>query len=91
MGKLGTGITLLVVGAMLTFALNIAIPGVGKDALGVILMLGGVLVLGVWMVTENQRRHRRTVVERDQVVEEPVAFVEDGVPPVTTRRRRRYL
>lgn len=91
MGKLGTGITLLVVGAMLTFALNIDIPGVGKDALGIILMLGGLLVLGLWLVTENQRRHRHAVVEQEHVVEESVPVVEEDVPPARTRRRRRYL
>lgn len=91
MSKLGAGITLLVIGAILTFAVDVRIPGVGKDALGVILMLGGVLAIVLWMVTENQRRHHHTIVERDAVVEEPVAYVDEGVRPVTERRRRRFL
>lgn len=88
MGKLGAGITLLVIGAILTFAVNVNIPGIGKDALGVILMLGGVLAIGLWLVTEGQRR--RTLVGSDAVVEEPVGYV-DEVRPVAERRRRRFF
>ncbi len=89
MGKLGAGITLLVIGAILTFAVNVNIPGVGKDALGVILMLGGGLAIALWLMTESQRR-RRTVVDSDAVVETPVAY-DDQVQPVAERRRRRFL
>ena len=88
MGKLGAGITLLVIGAILTFAVNVNIPGIGKDALGVILMLGGALAIGLWLMTESQRR--RTVVGSGAVVEEPVGYV-DEVPPVPERRRRRFF
>jgi hypothetical protein len=91
MGKLGAGITLLVIGAILTFAVDVTIPGVGKDALGVILMLGGLLAIGLWLMTENDRRTHHTVVERDAVVDEPVGLVDDGVRPVPVRRRRRFF
>lgn len=91
MGKLGAGITLLVIGAILTFAVTIDIPGIGKDALGVILMLGGALAIALWLVTENQRRHHHTVVESEPVLEEPVGYVDDGVRPVAARRRRRFF
>ena len=90
MGKLGAGITLLVIGAVLTFAVTIDIPGIGKDALGIILMLGGALAIALWMVTENQQRNHRTVVESDAVLEEPAGYVDD-VRPVAARRRRRFF
>jgi uncharacterized membrane protein len=89
MGKLGAGLTLLVIGAILTFAVTIDIPGIGKDALGVILMLGGALAIALWLVTEQRRHH--TVVESDPVLEEPVGYADDGVRPVAARRRRRFF
>ena len=85
MGKLGTGITLLVIGAILTFAVQVDLPGVGEYALGIILMLAGALVLVLWYVMEHQRRHAHTVVEdRSPVVEERAPIVEE-------RRRRRFF
>jgi hypothetical protein len=91
MGKLGGGITLIVIGAILTFAVDINIPGIGKDALGVILMVGGALAIALWFVTENQYRRSRTVVDSAPMGEEPVLLVDDGVPAVPVRRRRRYF
>ena len=85
MGKLGTGITLLVIGAILTFALRVDVPGVGEYALGVILMLAGALVLVLWLVTDHQRRHAYTVVE------ERGPIVEERAPIVEERRRRRFF
>ena len=38
---IGLGIVLIVIGAILAFALNIDIPGVGDDTLGYILMAAG--------------------------------------------------
>ena len=80
MGKLGAGITLLVVGAILTFALTIDIPGIGKDTLGIILMVAGVLAIGFWLMTENRYRPSGGYVQ--------APMVDDGVTPV--RRRRRF-
>jgi len=83
MGKIGGGVTLLVVGAILMFALEVDVPGIGTDALGIILMLGGAVLLVLGLVTETQHRRGGTLVDdRDAVV------VDDAVP---TRRRRRYL
>jgi hypothetical protein len=90
-GKLGAGVTLLVVGAFLTFALTVDIPGIGKDTLGVILMVGGALLIGLWLVTENQYRQRRSVADRDVLVEERDPLADDVVPVVPARRRRRFL
>lgn len=42
---IGLGIVLIVLGAILAFALNIDIPGVGDDTLGYILMAAGVVAI----------------------------------------------
>jgi hypothetical protein len=42
---IGLGIVLIVIGAILVFALNIDIPGVGDDALGWILIIAGALAI----------------------------------------------
>jgi uncharacterized membrane protein len=81
MGKIGGGVTLLVVGAILMFALEIDIPGIGTDTLGIILMLAGAVLLVLGLVTETQHRRGGTFVEdRDAVVVDEPA-----------RRRRRFL
>jgi membrane protein implicated in regulation of membrane protease activity len=88
MGRVGGGITLIVVGAILTFALRVDVPGLGEYALGLILMLAGVALLVMHFMLENQRRHSHTVVEeRGPVVEGRDEVVEEE--PVVERRRRR--
>lgn len=42
---IGLGIVLIVIGAILAFALNIDIPGVGDDTLGYIFIVAGVLAI----------------------------------------------
>lgn len=42
---IGLGIVLIVLGAILAFALKIDIPGVGDDTLGYILMAAGVVAI----------------------------------------------
>jgi uncharacterized membrane protein len=92
MGKLGGGIMLIVVGAILSFAVQVSIPGVGRYTLGIILMLGGLLVIGLHFMMDNQRRHSTTFVdERTAVVDDRDALLEDPAPVVRTRRRRRFL
>ena len=95
MSRTATGITLFVIGAILTFALRVNIPGLGEYALGIILMLAGALVLGLSYAMDRQRRRPRTVVEeRGPVVEERRPVVEEREvveerPVVEERRRRR--
>ena len=60
----GGAITLLVVGAFLTFALQADIPNVDEGALGIVLMVVGVLWLVLTLVMEWQRQRTRHVVER---------------------------
>ena len=83
MSRVSGGITLIVIGAILTFALQADIPGLGEYALGIILMLAGALLLFLHYTLLGQRRTADTVVveERDAVVDEPV---------VERRVRRRF-
>lgn len=97
MSKISTGITLFVIGAILAFALQVDIPGLGQHALGIILMLVGALLVGLSLVMERQRSRAHTVVEqRGPVVDERRPVVEDRAvveetPVVEERRRRRVI
>ena len=85
--RIGAGITLIVVGLVLTFALRVDVPGVGEYALGLILVLAGAVLLVLHFVLLNQRQRSHTVVEeRPRYVEEVV----EEEPVVERRRRRRY-
>ncbi|QIM22191.1 hypothetical protein G7075_15340 [Phycicoccus sp. HDW14] len=42
---IGLGIVLIVIGAILSFALNVDIPGIDDDTLGFILMAAGVVAI----------------------------------------------
>ena len=87
MSRIGAGITLIVVGLVLTFALRVDVPGVGEYALGLILVLAGAVLLVLHFVLLNQRQRSHTVVEdRPRYVEEVV----EEEPVVERRRRRRY-
>jgi Domain of unknown function (DUF6458) len=81
----GTGIFLIVVGAIIRYALDIEVAGVDEGTLGLILILAGVAVLLLSLVFFLATRRRPAT-----VVEEPVAtrraVVEDPADP----RYRRY-
>lgn len=61
---IGLGVVLIVLGAILKWAVEIDIPGVSDDVLGIILMVGGVIALVFGVVTQAQAGRTRTVVER---------------------------
>lgn len=68
---IGTGIGLLVVGAILSFAVRDSVPGVSLGVVGYICMGAGVLaiILGLVMHTQATNTTRTNVVEhRDDVV-----------------------
>ncbi len=71
--SLGVSIFLLVVGAILTFAVDVSASGFSINTVGIILMVGGLLGLLVsalfWSSFAPWSR-RRTVAGRDRVVEE---------------------
>ncbi len=63
---IGVGIFLIAVGAILTFAVHTTVSGVSIQAVGVILMIAGVLDLVLTMTIFTPRR-RTSVVEQHTV------------------------
>ena len=68
---IGVGIVLIVIGAILLFALNINLPFVSDDTLGIILIVAGALALILSLVMQAQRGRTRHVQENRY----------DGPPP----------
>ena len=64
---IGLGIFLIVVGAILVFALNIDIPGVGDDTLGWILIVAGALAIVLSLALASRRRVGVSSVRETQV------------------------
>jgi uncharacterized membrane protein HdeD (DUF308 family) len=60
---IGLGIVLIVVGAILLFALDANLPFVSDDTLGIILIVAGVLALVLALVLNAQRSRTRHVQE----------------------------
>ena len=60
---IGVGIVLIVIGAILLFALNINLPFVSDDTLGIILIVAGALALILSLVMQAQRGRTRHVQE----------------------------
>ena len=59
----GLGIVLFTAGAILTWALEVDIPFINEGALGVVLMMVGILAVVVSIVMELQSTRSRHVVE----------------------------
>ena len=57
------GVVLFTAGAILTWALEVDIPYVNEHALGIVLMIVGVLALVISIVQELQKTRSRHVVE----------------------------
>lgn len=66
---IGAGIALLVVGAVLSFAVRDSVPGVDLTLVGYICMGAGVLAVVLGLITNAQATRRRNIVEHrdDQV------------------------
>lgn len=64
---IGLGIVLIVIGAILAFALNIDIPGVGDDTLGYILMAAGLLAIILSFAFRGRRTAGYTTTRESQV------------------------
>jgi uncharacterized membrane protein HdeD (DUF308 family) len=60
---IGLGIVLIVIGAILLFALNINIPFVSDDTLGIILIVAGAITLILALVMNAQRGRTKHVEE----------------------------
>ena len=69
---IGLGIFLVVVGAILTFAVQVNIPGVSDDTLGWILMIAGLAAIILSFILQAQRQRTRHEVVRDEHVEREV-------------------
>ena len=68
---IGVGIFLIVVGAIFLFALNVNIPYVSDNTLGLILIIAGVIALVAALVMQAQRGRTKHVQENRY----------DGPPP----------
>jgi uncharacterized membrane protein HdeD (DUF308 family) len=60
---IGLGIVLIVIGAILLFALKVNIPYVGDNTLGIILIVAGVIALILALVMQQQRNRTKHVQE----------------------------
>ena len=69
---IGAGIVLIVIGAVLLFALNIDMPFVSDDTLGIIFIVAGALALIMALILQAQRTRTKHVQENRY----------DGSPPV---------
>ncbi|WP_426183227.1 DUF6458 family protein [Microbacterium sp. TWP3-1-2b2] len=59
--SIGTGVVLFVIGAILTFAVNVEVAWVNLDLVGYILMGAGVVVFLIGLVLLARRRRSDTV------------------------------
>ena len=69
---IGVGIVLIVIGAIWLFALNVDLPFVADDTLGIILIVAGALALVLALVMQAQRSRTKHVQENRY----------DGSPPL---------
>lgn len=69
---IGGGIALIVLGAILTYAVEFDIAGINIDVIGIILMIGGLIGVVFGLIT-----YFRATGRRERVVERPV----DRRPP----------
>jgi hypothetical protein len=63
----GVGVVLLVVGAILYWAVEVDIPGVSDNTLGIILMVVGVIAIVLALVMNQQRSRTKIVEERRDI------------------------
>ena len=63
----GVGVLLLVVGAILYWAVEVDIPGVTDNTLGIILMVVGVIAIILALVMNQQRSRTKIVEERRDI------------------------
>lgn len=63
---LGGGIALIVLGAIVAFVLQVDIPGLGDQALGLILIVAGLAAIVLSFARRHQVGSNHTVVSRNQ-------------------------
>jgi hypothetical protein len=72
---IGVGIFLIVIGAIMTFALDVTVAGIDLNVVGWILMLAGVAGLILFFYFWNRRRAPRAVVTERR------SYDDTGQPP----------
>ena len=67
---IGASIFLIALGAILKYAVNASVSGIEIETVGLILMIAGVvgLVIGLFLLTQADRRRPAAYDERDPVV-----------------------
>jgi uncharacterized protein DUF6458 len=84
--SIGVGIFLMVLGAIMAFAIETDVPGINVNTLGVILMVTGAVVILYSLLFWSSLTPwgRRRVVARRRMVglEEPVEIIEERPPPL---------
>ncbi|MBB1055972.1 hypothetical protein G6020_00840 [Dietzia sp. B19] len=59
MGYIGGGVVLVVIGAILMYAVEVNIPGIDSNTLAVILMVAGVVLFVIGLLFAMRSRSRR--------------------------------
>jgi hypothetical protein len=67
---IGASIFLIAVGAILKYAVDVTVSGIEIQTVGLILMIAGVvgLVIGLFLLTQTERRRPVVYEDRDPVV-----------------------
>ena len=67
---IGASIFLIALGAILKYAVNATVSGIEIQTIGLILMIAGVvgLVIGLFLLTQSERRRPVVYDDRDPVV-----------------------
>ena len=67
---IGASIFLIAVGAILRYAVDVTVSGLEIQTIGLILMIAGVvgLVIGLFLLTQSERRRPVVYDDRDPVV-----------------------
>lgn len=68
---IGVGVLLIVVGAIIAFAIDVEIAGVDNFVLGWILILGGILAIVLGFFMQAQRSRTTRVVEERRYDDRP--------------------
>ncbi|GAA1053144.1 membrane-bound ClpP family serine protease [Dietzia sp. 2505] len=64
MGYIGGGVVLVVIGAILMYAVEVNIPGIDSNTLAVILMVAGVVLFVIGLLFAMRSRSRRVPDDR---------------------------
>lgn len=78
---IGIGVVLLVVGAILAFAVSFDISGIDIHVIGYIVMAGGLIALIIGLVVQlpRTRRNRSTAITTDQAGRQYVTERDDRI------------